>query len=62
MLDPMGTALDTAAGFQRMQGFMGSNGDLNAHEQTYSGFTALMKWGAVATFIVGMIVILIISR
>lgn len=41
---------------------MASNGDLKAHEQTYSGFTAMMKWGTVAAFIVGAIVVLIISR
>ena len=41
---------------------MANNGDLKAHEQTYSGFTALLKWGAVAAFIVGFIVILVISR
>lgn len=41
---------------------MGSNGDLKAHEQTYSGFTAMMKWGTIASFIVGAIVVLLISR
>lgn len=41
---------------------MASNGDLKAHEQTYSGFTSLLKWGAIASFIVGLIVIFIISN
>jgi hypothetical protein len=41
---------------------MASDGELKAHEKTYGGFTALMKWGAVAAFIVGFIVILIIAR
>lgn len=41
---------------------MASDGDLKAHEQTYSGFTALMKWGTILSFIVGFIVILIIAR
>jgi hypothetical protein len=41
---------------------MAGNGDLKAHERTYSGFTALLKWGAVAAFAVGLIVIFTISR
>jgi len=41
---------------------MAGNGDLKAHEQTYSGFTALLKWGAIAAFLVGFIVILLISN
>ena len=42
---------------------MGSNsGDLKAHENTYSGFTAMMKWGTIASFLVGAIVVLIISN
>lgn len=41
---------------------MASNGELKAHERTYSGFTALLKWGAVTAFAVGFVVILIISR
>ncbi|MFD1611703.1 aa3-type cytochrome c oxidase subunit IV [Sphingomonas tabacisoli] len=41
---------------------MANEGNLKAHEQTYSGFTALMKWGTAAAFIVGLIVVFIISR
>ena len=41
---------------------MAGNGDLKAHERTYSGFTALLKWGAVAAFITGLIVIFAISN
>jgi hypothetical protein len=36
---------------------MASDGDLKAHERTYSGFTALLKWGAIAAFLTGLIVI-----
>ncbi|HYZ47333.1 MAG TPA: aa3-type cytochrome c oxidase subunit IV [Sphingomonas sp.] len=41
---------------------MASDGDIKTHEQTYSGFTALMKWGAAAAFLVGLIVVSIIAR
>jgi hypothetical protein len=36
--------------------------DLQAHVTGYSSFTHLMKWGAIASFIVAMIVILIIRN
>jgi hypothetical protein len=45
-----------------MQDSMAGNGDLKAHEQTYSGFTAMLKWGAIAAFILGIIIILLISN
>jgi hypothetical protein len=41
---------------------MASDGDLKAHERTYSGFTALLKWGAAAAFLTGIIVIFVISN
>ncbi|HEU4969293.1 aa3-type cytochrome c oxidase subunit IV [Sphingomonas sp.] len=41
---------------------MASDGDLKAHERTYSGFTALLKWGAIAAFLTGLIVIFAISN
>lgn len=41
---------------------MGSNGDMKAHSETYSGFTAMMKWGTIASFLVGAIVVLLISN
>lgn len=41
---------------------MATNGDSKAHEQTYSGFTALMKWGAIAAFAAGMLVVLLIAN
>jgi len=44
---------------------MADNGakiDLTAHERTYSGFIGLFKYGAVACFIIAMIVVLLIHR
>ena len=40
---------------------MAQNGDLKAHEQTYSGFTSLLKWGTLATAIVAIIVVFLIG-
>jgi hypothetical protein len=37
-----------------------ANKDLKAHLGTYAAFTGLMKWGAIVSMIVGLIVILII--
>ena len=34
--------------------------DLKAHLGTYAGFTALMKWGAVAAVLTAFVIILII--
>jgi hypothetical protein len=40
----------------------GENGfEIKAHEGTYSGFTALMKWGTIISFIVAALVVLIIA-
>jgi len=36
--------------------------DYPAHERNYSGFIKLFKYGAVVSFIVGMIVIYIIAN
>lgn len=36
--------------------------DFKAHEGTYAGFIALMKWGAVASVIVALLVILVIYK
>ena len=41
---------------------MASEGDIKAHEQTYSGFTAMMKWGTAVAIVVGFIVIFIIAN
>ena len=35
--------------------------ELNAHESTYSGFIGLMKYGAVASFVVAAIVVVILA-
>lgn len=45
-----------------MQGYMANNGDLNAHEQTYTGFTALLKWGTIASAVTALIVVLLIAN
>jgi hypothetical protein len=45
-----------------MQGVMATNGDLKAHEKTYSGFTVFLKWGTVASFIVALIVVFLIAN
>ena len=36
-------------------------GELGIHARDYSRFTAMLKWGAIASFIVAMIVVLLIS-
>ena len=38
------------------------NGDMEAHARDYSKFTAMLKWGAVGSFILAMIVVVIISN
>jgi hypothetical protein len=40
---------------------MAVNGDQKAHEQTYAGFTAMLKWGTVLTAIVTLVVIFLIA-
>ncbi|MFL6733849.1 MAG: aa3-type cytochrome c oxidase subunit IV [Sphingomicrobium sp.] len=39
-----------------------ANGDLQAHVRDYSGFTYMLKWGAIVSFIVAMLVLVIISK
>lgn len=34
--------------------------DLKAHQSTYAGFTALMKWGTIISAITALLVIVII--
>jgi hypothetical protein len=41
---------------------MASNGDMNAHENTYSGFTVFLKWGTVISFITALIVVFLIAN
>ena len=36
--------------------------EVRSHRQTYGGFTALMKWGALLSFVAAMIVIFIIAN
>lgn len=40
---------------------MAGNGDMKAHRETYEGVMNLLKWGAVASFIVGAIVVVLIG-
>lgn len=44
-----------------MQGYMANNGEMKAHEQTYSGFTALLKWGTIISVILTAIVVFLIA-
>lgn len=44
-----------------MQENMAVNGDQSAHEQTYSSFMAMLKWGTVAVGIVTLLVIFLIA-
>ena len=38
------------------------HGDLKNHVRDYSKFTAMLKWSAIASFIIAVIVVLIISN
>lgn len=40
---------------------MASDGNLKSANQTYAGFTSVMKWGTVATIAVAAMVVLLIS-
>ncbi|HEY9553360.1 aa3-type cytochrome c oxidase subunit IV [Allosphingosinicella sp.] len=35
--------------------------EMKAHEKSYSLFSAMMKWGAVVSFVVAMLVVLILA-
>jgi hypothetical protein len=39
-----------------------SDREIRAHRETYAGFSALMKWGTILSFIAGMIVVFIIAN
>lgn len=41
---------------------MAGNGDMKAHQETYAGVMNLLKWGTVASFLVGAIVVLLIAN
>lgn len=38
-----------------------SSQDMQAHVRDYSGFTTLLKWGAIVSFITALIVMFLIS-
>ena len=40
---------------------MAGNGDMKAHRETYEGVMSLLKWGALASFVVGAIVVVLIG-
>ncbi|GAA0657074.1 hypothetical protein FHT00_002331 [Sphingomonas insulae] len=40
---------------------MAGNGDMKAHEATYSSVTGMMKWGTVACAVIAALVIWLIS-
>jgi hypothetical protein len=39
----------------------GSGFEMKAHEQTYSGFLGLLKYGAIASFLVAALVVFLIA-
>ncbi|HNN56472.1 MAG: aa3-type cytochrome c oxidase subunit IV [Novosphingobium sp.] len=41
---------------------MASGNDMKAHQQTYSGFLGLVKWGTILTALVTVFVVYMISR
>ncbi len=45
---------------------MAAQGDLDkevvVHRRGYEGFVGLMKWGAIASFVIAMIVVFLISE
>jgi Bacterial aa3 type cytochrome c oxidase subunit IV len=49
--------------FEGKGAFMsGSDNDMRAHRETYEGVMGLLKWGTIASALVGIVVILIIGR
>lgn len=36
--------------------------DLQAHVRDYSGFIRMLKWGAIISFVIGFIVVILISN
>ena len=41
---------------------MAGNGDMKAHSETYESVMSLLKWGAIGTFIIGAIVVVLIGN
>jgi hypothetical protein len=40
----------------------GQHNDMPAHTKSYSLFSGLMKWGAILSFVLAMLVVLIVSN
>jgi len=40
---------------------MAENGELQAHEKTYEGFTTMMTWGAGIAFVLAFILVLVVT-
>ena len=40
---------------------MAGNGDMKAHQETYAGVMALLKWGTAASLLVTAIILVLIS-
>ena len=40
----------------------GRHSDMQAHEKSYSLFAHMLKWGAIVSFVVALLVVLIISN
>ena len=38
------------------------DGDLKAHQETFAGFTALMTWGTIGSFLIGGLVVFLIAQ
>ena len=39
-----------------------NSGDMEAHARDYSKFIAMLKWGAIISFVVAMITVVVISE
>jgi hypothetical protein len=40
---------------------MAGNGDMKAHSETYGSVMVMLKWGALACFLLGMTVVFLIA-
>ena len=41
---------------------MADDGNIRAHEQTYTGFLSLLKWGTIGVAIIAAFVVFLISK
>ena len=39
----------------------GNSGDMKAHSETYVSVMAMLKWGALGCFLIGMVVVFLIA-